>query len=179
MNKMQPKLNLIAAACSTGGIGYKGDLPWRLKSEMAYFTKMTKETENTSKKNAVIMGRKTWDSIPLKYRPLADRISIVLTKQNLNLGEEAKVCNSLEAAIDLIKSSPFSDSVEKVWAAMQSPYCHRIYMTDIMKEFECDTFFPPIDKTAFQLVTDSAVPQEEQEENGIRFKYQIYEKVTG
>ena len=59
---------------------------------------------------------------------------------------------------------------------MKSPNCHRVYLTDVKAEFECDTFFPPMDQSIFKLVHDPNVSEEEQEENGIRFKYQVFEK---
>ena len=51
----------------------------RFRGDMAFFKKITSETADNSKKNAVIMGRKTWDSIPVKFRPLANRINVVLS----------------------------------------------------------------------------------------------------
>ena len=74
------KMKMIAAACEGLGIGKNGDLPWRLKEEMKYFTRMTKAAA-PGRKNAVVMGRKTYESIPPKYRPLNDRVNVVLTKQ--------------------------------------------------------------------------------------------------
>lgn len=53
------------------------------RSEMAFFSRITTLTQDTAKKNAVIMGRRTWDCIPLKYRPLQGRLNVVLTRQNL------------------------------------------------------------------------------------------------
>ena len=73
-------MKMIAAACEGLGIGKNGDLPWRLKEEMKYFTRMTKAAA-PGRKNAVVMGRKTYESIPPKHRPLNDRVNVVLTKQ--------------------------------------------------------------------------------------------------
>lgn len=75
-----------------------GSLPWKLKKEMRYFAKMTKSTEDPTKKNAVIMGRKTYESIPSSFRPLKDRLNVVLTGQKeYNAGSEAVlVCHSLK-----------------------------------------------------------------------------------
>ena len=75
------KVNLIVAACEGMGIGLNGTLPWRLKEEMKYFSKMTKSVSCSDKRNAVIMGRKTWLSIPEKFRPLPGRLNIVLSRQ--------------------------------------------------------------------------------------------------
>ena len=74
------KVSMIAAVCQGNGIGIKGNLPWRLKNEMAYFTRITSETKDGDKKNAVVMGRKSWDSIPPKYRPLPGRVNVVISR---------------------------------------------------------------------------------------------------
>ena len=75
-------LTLIVAATSTNGIGVLASLPWRLSKEMAYFAKVTKAVANTGAMNAVIMGRKSWESIPPKYRPLAGRVNVVVSRQS-------------------------------------------------------------------------------------------------
>ncbi|XP_051157132.1 dihydrofolate reductase [Leptopilina boulardi] len=182
---MNPGLNLIAATCEGMGIGINGNLPWRLKSEMAFFTKMTSKTVDPNKKNVVLMGRRTWECIPNKFRPLKDRINMVLTSQQLNLSDEAIVCHSLQNAIEKITSTPLKDKVEKIWVigggvvykeSMNSPYFHRLYLTRVKKQFECDTFFPPLPKN-FDLVCDPDVPKGIQEENDIQFEYEVYEKV--
>jgi len=180
------KLNLIAAACDTMGIGNKGDLPWRLKSEMAYFTSMTTKSDVIGKQNAVLMGTKTWLSIPPKYRPLAGRINIVISRKLQTTPEGAGyLCNSLDNAVGLLSSEPLVSQVDKVWIvggselykeAMESKYCHRIYLTRVMAHFECDTFFPNISLDRFKLVQDEAVTDEIQEENGLKYKFEVYEK---
>ena len=93
------KLNLIVATALNMGIGLNGQIPWRLKyynssllmflvvivwlfllrKDLALFAQLTKSTKDPSKENAVIMGRKTWESIPIKNRPLANRLNIVLS----------------------------------------------------------------------------------------------------
>ena len=81
-----PTLTLILAATPNLGIGNSGGLPWpQLKKEMGFFARVTKRTspststEGVKKMNAVLMGRKTWESIPPKFRPLKDRLNIVIT----------------------------------------------------------------------------------------------------
>lgn len=129
------KLNLIAAACENMGIGKNNNLPWRLKygklslctccftipynlrAEMNYFSMMTTKTEDVNKKNVVIMGRKTWDSIPPKYKPLPNRINFVLSRSNIDLGQYDNVYlfNSLQNAVEKLSDGEFKDRFETVW----------------------------------------------------------------
>ncbi|XP_011253678.1 dihydrofolate reductase isoform X2 [Camponotus floridanus] len=164
------------------GIGINGGLPWRLKTEMAFFTRMTTDTKDKDKKNIVLMGRRTWDCIPEKYKPLENRINMVLTSQSLNYGDKAIICKSIPHAIEVI--AEMQNQVERVWViggsrvykdVMGSPYFGRLYLTRIKKEFKCDTFFPPI-PSGFVLIKDPTVPQHIQEEKGIKFIYEVYEK---
>ncbi|KAG5313330.1 DYR reductase, partial [Acromyrmex insinuator] len=179
---MPPKLELIAAACENMGIGVNGDLPWRLKTEMAYFTRMTTNTMCKNKRNVILMGRRTWECIPEKYRPLKDRINMVLTSQLLDYGDDAIVCKSIPHALDVI--SGMQNEVERVWviggsnvykSAMESPHFGRLYLTRIKKKFECDTFFPSIPND-FVLIEDPMVPRGIQEEKGIEFVYEVYKR---
>lgn len=84
----KPALTIVVAATNRLGIGQNNGLPWRLKQEMAYFAKLTSTIpEGKTGTNAVIMGRNTWESIPAKFRPLKNRLNIVLSRnQDLDLG---------------------------------------------------------------------------------------------
>ena len=72
------KFSIIVAADAKNGIGNKGKLPWQIPNEMKYFKEVTTKAK-TGFFNAVIMGRKTYESIPTKFRPLKDRLNVVLT----------------------------------------------------------------------------------------------------
>ncbi|PWN54211.1 hypothetical protein IE53DRAFT_337502 [Violaceomyces palustris] len=78
-------LTLIAAASMTNGLGVNGGLPWKLKGEMTYFRNATtfvprEEGRVVGAKNVVIMGRKTWESIPPKFKPLKDRLNVIISR---------------------------------------------------------------------------------------------------
>jgi dihydrofolate reductase/thymidylate synthase len=73
-------LSVVVAASKEWGIGKDGGIPWRLPGDMAYFREVTMATTDPDKQNAVVMGRRTWDSIPAKFRPLKGRTNIVLTR---------------------------------------------------------------------------------------------------
>lgn len=178
------KVSVIAAACRNNGIGSKGDLPWRLKNEMAFFTRTTKTTSDPNKKNAVIMGRRTWDCIPPKYRPLAARVNVVLSEKLTEKPNGADyLFKSLPEAITALNAV---DNIEKLFViggervyktAMDSEYCERIYLTRIDADFDCDAFFPEFDTSVYLEASDEAVPAGEQEENGLRYKFYVYDRV--
>jgi hypothetical protein len=73
---------IVVAATKSGGIGLKGVMPWSLPADMEYFRQLTSTTTdaNSGRLNAVVMGRKTWDSIPQKFRPLKNRVNIVISR---------------------------------------------------------------------------------------------------
>ncbi|ONH66151.1 Dihydrofolate reductase [Cyberlindnera fabianii] len=77
----KPIAIVVAALLPSFGIGHKNALPWRLRQEMKYFKQLTTQsTLEEGQLNAVVMGRKTWESIPIKFRPLPGRINAVVTR---------------------------------------------------------------------------------------------------
>ncbi len=178
---MARTLNLVVAACNNMGIGIEGRLPWRLKQDIAFFKKITTTVEN-SLENMVIMGKRTWFSIPPKFRPLPDRINVVLSSQLQEAPEGAHLASSLEQAVSLADTL----QVEQIFIiggasvyreAMESDLPCRIYLTRIFHDFECDTFLPEINLQQFtQISNPSNVPVEEHEENGIKFRIEVFDK---
>lgn len=82
-----PMIMIVAALGPKLGIGYQGAMPWRLKQEIKYFKNVTTNSP-ADKINAVIMGRKTWESIPAKFRPLPNRLNIILSRSYNNTFDE-------------------------------------------------------------------------------------------
>ena len=184
MEAARVQFKLIVAVCQENGIGKDNNLPWRIKSELAYFAKMTKSVNNFSKQNAVLMGRKTWESIPSRIKPLKNRVNIVLTRQEkskISEDENVIVCDSLHNAFTLVEE--VCDMIETCWIiggssvyeeAMKNPRLDRIYLTEIMEEYECDTFFPTLATEDWEEVKDEMVPKDVQEEDGVKFKYKVF-----
>ena len=97
---MSRGFSIIVAADEARGIGRLGDLPWKLPGDMAYY-KRTTTAAPEGQQNAVIMGRKTFESIPRKFRPLKQRLNIVVTR-NAAFAEEGSVrASSLAQALSL------------------------------------------------------------------------------
>ncbi|XP_075396553.1 dihydrofolate reductase-like isoform X2 [Tenrec ecaudatus] len=115
---MAPPLNCIAAGSPNLGISKNGNLPWpMLRDEFQYFQGMTTTTSSSvdGKQNLVIMGRKTWFSIP-ENRPLKDRINLVLSRELKETPPGARfLAKSLGGALKLIEQPELGDKVDMVW----------------------------------------------------------------
>ena len=175
---------VIAAVCRQNGIGVKGRLPWRLKNEMAHFTRVT-TTAIEGKRNAVIMGRKTWQSIPAKFKPLTGRVNVVLSRSLEEVPEGAHyLFSSLQQSIEQLSKDETIDKLfviggQKVYEeALSHNDCQYIYLTRIDADFECDSFFPEIDLNVFVDVSSQTnhIPQGPQQENDIRYQYFVYKR---
>jgi dihydrofolate reductase len=138
--------SIVVAHDKNRGIGINNQLPWKLPSDMAYFKSLT-STAKKSKRNAVIMGRKTWESIPEKYRPLEGRFNIILTRNNTyqtpeNTCTAANLEKALQFCDDTIESIFVIGGGELYKEAIAHPDCKTLHITVIDKAFKCDAFFP-------------------------------------
>ena len=131
-------INIIVAMDGNHAIGKGGRTPWRLSADMKHFAETTKE-------KAVVMGRKTWDSIPQKFRPLPGRENIVVTKNTeLMISGCAVLCHP-EQVLRIFKD-------QEVWVIgggemynIFLPYARRLLITHVDTIIEdADTFFPEI-----------------------------------
>jgi dihydrofolate reductase/thymidylate synthase len=162
---------IIVAIDEEGGIGKDGALPWSLSADLAHF----KELTVGEGRNAVIMGRKTWDSIPPELLPLRGRRNIVLTRQSdLELGADVIISNDLGSA--LMASADCDDSFvigggELYKEALEHPSCDTCHLTAIHSRFDCDTFFLPDEK---EWSLESASTREE--ERDIAFSFCVYKR---
>ena len=109
---------VVVAATRAMGIGKDGKLPWNLPSDLKFFKEITMKTSDPVKKNAVLMGRKTWESIPVENRPLPGRLNVVLTRSgsfDIATAENVVICGSMASALELLAASPYCLSIEKVF----------------------------------------------------------------
>ncbi|KAJ6927246.1 hypothetical protein NC651_011350 [Populus alba x Populus x berolinensis] len=176
---------VVVAATKDMGIGKDGKLPWKLPSDLKFFKDLTLTTMDSGKKNAVIMGRKTWESIPLGHRPLPGRLNVVLTRSgsfDIATAENVVICGSMGSALELLAASPYCLSIEKVFVigggqilreSLNAPGCDAIHITEIETDFDCDTFIPAIDTSVFQPWY-SSFPKVE---NDIRHCFTTYVRV--
>lgn len=168
------KFDLVVAVDSELGIGKNNKLPWRLKNDLNYFRELTCHTAQRHKMNAVIMGRKTWESLPSKSKPLLDRLNIVVSRnKDYVLPEGVLLAGSLDQALALSKQYAASNvfvigGSELFKEALQHKDLGHIYVTEIQQSFACDTFFPK-DLTGFPLIWSSGLKNE----NGIEYRFKV------
>ena len=138
---MRMGLNLIFARARNGVIGHNNTLPWHLPEDLAHF-------KATTLGQPVIMGRKTWDSLPKKFRPLPGRMNIVVTRQNDWQSDGAHVAHSVEDALTLCPSDaqPWVIGGAELYR-LSMPLASRVVVTEIDADFEGDAFAPDIDHT--------------------------------
>lgn len=176
---MNTPFSIIAAVDAQNGLGKNNTLVWRLPTDLKHFTEVTTQVKNPDNINAVIMGRKTWESLPQAHRPLKNRLNVVLSREkSLSLPDGVLLFASLDEALSQTSKNPKIENIfviggGKVYAeAVNHPDCQKIYLTHIHATFDCDTFFPHIDEKKFKL-TEQSGPKTE---NGIEFEFAVYEK---
>ncbi len=134
----KPVLTLIAAVARNRVIGIDNRLPWRLPADLKHFKTLTLG-------HTVIMGRKTWESLPDSFRPLPGRQNIVITRDANYRAEGATVAHSLPAAVSTASSDEafVIGGAELYTSVLSQADC--LQLTEIDADFEGDTFFPEID----------------------------------
>jgi len=144
------KVALIAAVARNGVIGHGNELLWKLPQDMAFF-------KQTTLGNPVIMGRKTWDSIPPRFRPLPGRTNIVVTRQPDWHADGALAAHGFEQALELalesVAASPHGLRAFVIGGAelyaLALPHADELVLTEIDRDFEGDARFPEWSRNHF------------------------------
>ena len=136
------KVSLIVAVAENGVIGKDNDLIWHLPNDMRFF-------KETTTGHHVIMGRKNFESIPHKYRPLPNRTNIVITRRSDYKAEGCIVVNSVEEALEVAKTNGDNEAFiigggQIYKLAIDAGVVDKIYLTKIHQSFDGDTFFPEL-----------------------------------
>jgi dihydrofolate reductase len=169
----------VVAADQNNGIGKNNDLPWpKLKADLKHFRDVT-STAPEGRRNAVIMGRRTWDSIPPKYRPMPERLNIVVTRGKLEVPDGVLVAGSLDEAITAAAGAGRVDRVfmigggEMFRQSFAHPRCAEVYLTRIEAAFDCDTFIPDVRDRFVRSEVMAA-----HEEAGVRYQIERWSRMT-
>ena len=160
-----PRINLIFARAANGVIGKDNAMPWHLPEDLAHFKRQTQGCP-------VVMGRKTWDSLPPRFRPLPGRINIVVTHQSDWLAVGALRAAGLPEALSLCGDAP------DIWVIggaeiyrQAEPMAVRAEITEIAQDFAGDAFAPTLGP-AWQETARSA----QLSASGLAFSFVTYQK---
>jgi len=140
----------VVAADGADGIGVSNDLPWPpLKTDLKHFRDTTCGAAS-GQRNAVIMGRKTWDSVPAKHRPLLGRLNIVISRGAVALAGDARVARSLDEALTIASLEPAVDQLfviggaEIYRQAFEHVRCRDVILTRVQGTFVTDAHIPDV-----------------------------------
>jgi dihydrofolate reductase len=142
---------LVVAMSLNRGIGLNNKLPWNIKEDLKYFSKLTKGNGN----NAIVMGKNTWNSIGSKPLPLRDNLILTSSKNNIS-GKNYCFFNNINNLLEYCKNKAY----ETVWIIGGSSIYQQFLnlnlieecsITVIHKDYHCDTFFPILDDTMWFL----------------------------
>jgi len=160
-----PRICLVYARAANGVIGKDGAMPWHLPEDLAHFKRLTQGWP-------VIMGRKTWDSLPPRFRPLPGRANIVITRQSDWRAAGAQTAASLADA--LAQCGPSAE----VWViggaqiyAQALPLAERIEVTEIDRDFDGDAFAPALGEEWRETARETHVAK-----SGMPFSFVTFEK---
>ena len=167
------QFSIIAGVDDKMGLGKAGTLAWNLKADLKHFRDITVGAGN----NAVIMGSNTWASIPEKFRPLPERLNIVLNREFLPLPPGVVLAGSIDEALAQAEQKQVSEIFvmggANVYAqAVADPRCSKIYLTKIKGDFGCDVFFPNL-PAGFKLSEQT----ETAEEGALQYQFLVYKKI--
>lgn len=170
---MSFKVKMIAAVATNGVIGKDNTLPWRLPKDMKFFAE-----ETTG--NVVIMGRKSWDSLPAKFKPLPQRLNMIISRQSKEqLGITDPTVEVFDNVLSAIQKAETSNGkiyiiggAEIYKAAM--PYVNELIITEVKAEIDGDTYFPTITSDFTEI---SRVENKADEKHKYDFDFVTYHRL--
>lgn len=166
-------LSLIAAVADNGVIGAKGDLPWHLPDDMKFFAK-------TTRGHHVLMGRKNFDSIPEKYRPLPGRTNIVVSKTNSSTPSSNLIwTKSIEEGIDIARAAGESELYIIGGGEIYRQtidLADKLYITHVHAQPKGETYFPEIDTTRWEKIFSQLHAKDATHNHS--FTINVYKKVV-
>ena len=162
-----PTVSLIAAIARNGAIGRNNGLLWQESEDQKHFRRVTMGCP-------VIMGRKTWDSLPERFRPLPGRRNIVLTRDAAWHADGADSAASMAAALALTAGATKVFVIGGAQAyAMALPFADELVLTEIDADLPGDIFFPPWDRASF-----ARSPQEPRHDaTGVAYSFTTYTRL--
>ncbi|MFT4192701.1 MAG: dihydrofolate reductase [Comamonas sp.] len=167
-------IHLIYAQAANGVIGRDNTLPWHLPEDLAHFKRLTSG-------HPVVMGRKTWDSLPPRFRPLPGRLNLVVTRQPGWQAEGAAGAASLEDAFALAREQAGADT--PIWViggaqiyAAALPLADAVVVTELEQAFEGDAHAPALDK-GWRVAEQDPPAGWHTASNGLRYRFRTLHRI--
>ena len=161
------RLHLIFARAANGVIGKDGGLPWQLPEDMAHF-------KRTTSGHPVIMGRKTWDSLPPKFRPLPGRRNIVVTRQLHWQADGAVRASTLEEAVAQCGDASDAWVIGGAEIYQQAlPLAQTAVVTEIHADYDGDAFAPALGPQWREMLRERHTAA-----SGLEFSFVTYQNTT-
>ena len=159
-------ISLIAAVARNRALGKDGQLLWHLPEDMRYF-------RETTRGKPVIMGRKTWESLPDAFRPLPGRRNIVISRNPAYDADGATLVGSLEEAVRLTQDDAEVFVIGGAEIYRQAlPLAQRLYLTEVAGDFEADVFFPEYPEREWKALSRS----EAKHHAGLDYAFVVYRR---
>lgn len=166
------KISLVVGIAQNGVIGFEGDMPWRLSTDLKRFKEITMG-------KPIVMGRKTYESIG---RPLPGRLNVVVSRSGFS-SQGIQSASDIKQAIEISKVWAAENRAEEICIIgggeiyrQSLELADRLYVTHIMAEPEGDTVFPPIKEASWRVVSTARVPMSEKDSAETIFV--IYERIN-
>ena len=193
--------DIIVARDKNNGIGRNNQLAWNLPVDLKWFKQITTYgnedfnpninvksksiNNNNFKKNAIIMGRKTWDSLPEKLKPLSNRLNIIISKTlKLNNNQNQKVVKTVENALNIAKNEKCARIFVIGGTLTYMSFAHLnnlryLYITLVESNFNCDTFFPSVNLKSYEKINAFKATKTIYQgiDNDLEFSIKRYEQV--
>ena len=164
------KISLVAAVAKNQVIGKNNDLPWHLPDDMKFFME-------TTKGHYVILGRKNYDSLPPKYKPLPNRTNIIVTRQHNFEAPGCLVVNDIQEALNVAQDNGEQEAMVIGGAEIYRlalPFADRLYLTEIDASVDGDVHFPEWNRAEWSEV--SRVRHEKDQRHAFPFDFVLYER---
>ena len=165
-------VSLIVAKAENNAIGKDNDLIWHLPDDLAFFS-------NTTKGHYVIMGRKNYDSIPDRFRPLPKRPNVVVTNNTSFKDERVDITHSVEEGLEIAKKAGETEAFVigggQIYAyALEKDLVDKLYITYVHESFDADVYFPDFDITKWKQIEEEYHPKDEKHPHAFTIK--VFEK---
>jgi dihydrofolate reductase len=165
------KVSLVAAVAENRVIGKNNDLPWHLPDDMKFFMEVTKG-------HYVILGRKNYESLPKKFKPLPNRINIIVTRQKDFDAPGCMVVHTMKEALAIARDNGEEEAMviggSEIYA-LALPSADRLYITEVKANVDGDVRFPDFDKKEWNEV--SRITHEKDERHAFAFDFVLYERI--